>query len=138
MRTVTFIVSLFTGLVALAQVSAGGALYASPRLVLSGTGFENLTGCWAKIHSRDGLAGESLLIVGYTSWTRMDGDASLPNWSEKISSLEVGPEARLELFSDPYLTTRQNQISGGVIVTEVPYENGVQHVGSLRLICDPN
>lgn len=138
MKTVTLIVSLFTGLIIYAQVSTGSALYASPRLILSGTGFENLTGCWAKIFERENLAGESLLIVGYTSWTRMDGDTSLPNWSERIKSVEVGPEAKLEMFSDPYLTRRQNLVAGGVIVTEVPYDAGVTHVGSLRLVCDPN
>ncbi len=138
MKTVTLIVSLFTGLIAFAQVRTGGALYASPRLVVSGTGFENLTGCWAKIFQRENLAGEGLLIVGYTSWTRMAADDSLPNWSEKINSIEVGPEARLELFSDPYLTRRQKLVSGGVILTEVPYDNNVTSVGSLRLVCVPN
>lgn len=136
MKIITTALLLFSS-ASFSQTSSGQDVYQSPDLVVSGVDFESITGCWAKIYEGENFSGRSVSLVGYTTWAELSPN-SWPAWSGRLNSAEVGPDARLVLYGEPYFADEDHAITSGVSVDQIPEVPVGDRIESLKLLCDPN
>lgn len=135
MKTLIASLLLFS-LASFSQTAPEQDIYASPNLVVSGTNFENLTDCWARIYERESFQGRTALLVGYTTWAQSLPEG-WPAWTGNIGSVRVGPGARLILYGEPYFVDEDHTVTGGVSVRDLPEAPIGDRIESIKLLCDP-
>jgi hypothetical protein len=86
-------------------------------------------GCWVRLYSGSGLAGESITIVGPISLPELRGPFGMA-WDERIGSIEAGPGATLSLYADERYEDVTGQLAAGQRLTSMGRE-----LESLRIAC---
>jgi hypothetical protein len=102
-------------------------------VVIQGEPLLEQTGCWVKLYEEVNLMGEKIIAYNGIELPRLDFSEHY-NWQGRISSLQVGPHARVIIYRRPYFAEKGHTIIAKSSITSLT-GIGWTAVESLRLIC---
>ncbi|WP_181373268.1 beta/gamma crystallin domain-containing protein [Massilia glaciei] len=93
------------------------------------------SGCWARIHSANNYAGDTLVLTGPLSLADMSGPFGL-NWDDRVDSVEMGPKATLTVYDNERFEDLVGQFKPGQKVPDISKKMGFfDEFASVRLTC---
>jgi Beta/Gamma crystallin len=93
-------------------------------------------GCWAKLYGQKGMKGDSLTLVGPVDMADMTGPFGI-EWDDKVSSLQAGPNATLQIYDSENFKERATTVKSGEQIREIGAKQGAfEDVESIRVSCN--
>lgn len=92
-------------------------------------------GCWAKFHDDQNYRGDTLTLVGPVDMPDMTGPFGI-DWKGKISSVETGPKATVQVYDNENFTDLVSTFKPGQKVQDVSKKMGFfDEFSSLKISC---
>jgi len=93
-------------------------------------------GCWAKFYDDQNYGGDNLTLIGPVDMAEMTGPFGI-DWKGKISSVEIGPKARVLVYDNDHFKDLVTTFKPGQKSPDVSKKMGFfDEFGSVKIACD--